>query len=300
MQGLLKISRGVDRLNGLLGRFVGWLTLVMVLVGAYNAVTRYGGRFTGTDLSSNTYIELQWYLFSLVFLLGAAYTLQRDRHVRVDVVYGRLGRRDTPHLGPQLFEGGGGADKRRAVLHAGHRAPEPLHLPDQHGVLPGPRERRHEALGIDRLLDEVVGSASHRVDRLLERSVAADQHDRGRRVDALQERVPVPAWQAQVGQDQVRRLAREDPFGGVDGLDRLDLVALLLEERDERRADEVLVLDQEDGGGVRHEASSPTPVGVFGPRSASSPAGGRRSSNAAPPSERLRATSSPPCARTMP
>lgn len=93
MQGLLKISRGVDRMNGLLGRLVGWLTLVMVLVGAYNAVTRYGGRFTGTDLSSNTYIELQWYLFSLVFLLGAAATLRRDQHVRVDVLYGRLSDR---------------------------------------------------------------------------------------------------------------------------------------------------------------------------------------------------------------
>ena len=67
-----------------------WLTLVMVGVGAYNALVRYLDRFTGLGLSSNTYIELQWYMYSLIFLLGAAYTLKHDAHVRVDVLLARL------------------------------------------------------------------------------------------------------------------------------------------------------------------------------------------------------------------
>lgn len=65
----------------------------MVLIGAYNALARYIDRFSGWGLSSNTYIELQWYLFSVLFLLGAAYTLKHDSHVRVDVFYGRLSAR---------------------------------------------------------------------------------------------------------------------------------------------------------------------------------------------------------------
>jgi TRAP-type mannitol/chloroaromatic compound transport system permease small subunit len=75
------------------GQGTSWLVLVMVLIGAYNAVARYLGRFLGTDLSSNAYIEAQWYLFSLVFLLGAAHALQSGSHVRVDVLYARLSRR---------------------------------------------------------------------------------------------------------------------------------------------------------------------------------------------------------------
>ena len=85
--------RFVDRLTDRLGRFVSWLVLLMVLIGAYNAIVRYLGRFTGTNLSSNLYLELQWYLFSLIFLLGAGYALKENAHVRVDVIYGRLGRR---------------------------------------------------------------------------------------------------------------------------------------------------------------------------------------------------------------
>ncbi len=86
-------ARATDRLTGALGRLVSWLVLAMVLIGAYNAVVRYLGRFTGANLSSNLYLELQWYLFSLVFLLGAGYALKENAHVRVDVLYGRLGRR---------------------------------------------------------------------------------------------------------------------------------------------------------------------------------------------------------------
>ncbi len=93
MELMLRIARLLDRLSEKTGQLVGWLTLAMVLIGAYNAVVRYLGRFFGWNLSSNAYIEIQWYLFSLVFLLGAAYTLRRGAHVRVDVFYGRLSKR---------------------------------------------------------------------------------------------------------------------------------------------------------------------------------------------------------------
>ena len=90
MSTWIRIAERIEAANEKIGRAVYWLTLAMVLVGAYNAVVRYLDRYTGLGLSSNTYIEMQWYLFSLVFLLGAAYTLKHDGHVRVDVLYGRL------------------------------------------------------------------------------------------------------------------------------------------------------------------------------------------------------------------
>ena len=93
MSALLRISAAIDWLNEQIGKLVGVLVLAVVGFGAFNALARYAGRFTETQLSSNAFIELQWYLFSLVFLLGAAYTLKRDQHVRVDVLYGRLGPR---------------------------------------------------------------------------------------------------------------------------------------------------------------------------------------------------------------
>ncbi|GBD32325.1 hypothetical protein HRbin33_01289 [bacterium HR33] len=89
----LKAARAIDRLSETVGRAVIWLSLVMVLVGSFNTVARYAGRRFGTELASNAYIELQWYLFSLLFLLGAGYTLKYDRHVRVDVIYARLSER---------------------------------------------------------------------------------------------------------------------------------------------------------------------------------------------------------------
>jgi TRAP-type mannitol/chloroaromatic compound transport system permease small subunit len=77
-------------MNDGIGSAVAWLALLMVLFGAYNAVARYATRFVGVNLSSNALNELQWYLFSIVFLLGAAWGLRHDVHVRVDVLYGRL------------------------------------------------------------------------------------------------------------------------------------------------------------------------------------------------------------------
>lgn len=90
MKRLLALSAAIDRINDLIGRGVSWLTMLMVLVASANAVLRYLGRFTGENLSSNAYLESQWYLFSLVFLLAATYTLRWDAHVRVDVFFGRL------------------------------------------------------------------------------------------------------------------------------------------------------------------------------------------------------------------
>ncbi len=93
MLGLLRVAHAIDWLNGRLGGAAAWLALAMVLVGAFNAVARYAGRFTSHSLSSNFYIELSWYLFATLFLLCGADALRRDAHVRVDVLYGRLSPR---------------------------------------------------------------------------------------------------------------------------------------------------------------------------------------------------------------
>jgi TRAP-type mannitol/chloroaromatic compound transport system permease small subunit len=106
MDSWLGLAARIDRLNERIGAVVSWLVLLMVLVGAYNAVARYLGRSLGVSLSSNAYIELQWYAFSLVFLLGAAYTLRHGGHVRVDVLYGRLsprGKAWTDLVGTVVF-----------------------------------------------------------------------------------------------------------------------------------------------------------------------------------------------------
>lgn len=92
MDRWLRWAHRIDRMNEWAGRALYWLTLGMVGVGAFNAIARYLDKYTGLGLSSNMWIELQWYLFSLVFLLGAAYTLKYDDHVRVDVLYSRLTR----------------------------------------------------------------------------------------------------------------------------------------------------------------------------------------------------------------
>ena len=93
MRAWLRLSRWIDRLNLALGRLVAWLALLMIAIGAYNALARYLGRFIGFNLSSNAYLELQQYLFSAIVLLAAAAVLAKDEHVRVDVLYGRLGGR---------------------------------------------------------------------------------------------------------------------------------------------------------------------------------------------------------------
>lgn len=93
MQLLLSLAARIDACNRAVARAVSWLLLLMVLVGAYNAVARYLERDAGLQLSSNALAELQWYLFGLAFLLGAPYALKRGAHVRVDVLYGGLSER---------------------------------------------------------------------------------------------------------------------------------------------------------------------------------------------------------------
>ena len=82
---LLALSRAIDAVNERIGRVVCWLTLLVVLVATANAILRYGFRF-----GSNSLIEAQWYMFALIFLFGASWTLAKGAHVRVDILYGRM------------------------------------------------------------------------------------------------------------------------------------------------------------------------------------------------------------------
>jgi TRAP-type mannitol/chloroaromatic compound transport system permease small subunit len=88
MSGLLALARAIDRINEAIGRWVSWLILLAVLVSAGNAVVR-----KTFNVSSNAWLELQWYLFGGAFLLAAAYTLKQNEHIRIDIVYGAFSRR---------------------------------------------------------------------------------------------------------------------------------------------------------------------------------------------------------------
>lgn len=101
--GIDRWTARVDSWSGAVGRVLGWLTVLMIVIGAFNAIARYSGRFVGMNLSSNAYLELQWYLFSAIFLLGASYALSRGAHVRVDVLYSRMSPRIQ--AGVDLFGG---------------------------------------------------------------------------------------------------------------------------------------------------------------------------------------------------
>ena len=106
MRPLLRLAHAIDRLTAAVGQVTFWLLLAMVGLGALTAVLRYVGRPLGASLVSNGMLEGQWYLFGAVFLLGAAYALQENAHVRVDVLYGRLserGRAWIDLLGGVLF-----------------------------------------------------------------------------------------------------------------------------------------------------------------------------------------------------
>ena len=85
MRNLLSLSRLIDAMNERVGHLVYWLVLVAVLVSAGNAIVR-----KLFNMSSNAFLETQWYLFSAVFLLSAGFTLLRNEHVRIDVIAGRL------------------------------------------------------------------------------------------------------------------------------------------------------------------------------------------------------------------
>lgn len=88
MKRLLQISRLIDAMTERVGRSIYWLVLIAVLVSAVNASVR-----KIFDMSSNAFLELQWYLFSAVFLLGAGYALLKQEHVRIDVIYGKFSKR---------------------------------------------------------------------------------------------------------------------------------------------------------------------------------------------------------------
>jgi TRAP-type mannitol/chloroaromatic compound transport system permease small subunit len=83
----------VDGLNNKIGAGIRWLALLMVLVGAGTALLRYFARGFEWSLNLTPPTEVQWYLFSLIFLLGAAYGLNQNVHVRVDVLYERLSKK---------------------------------------------------------------------------------------------------------------------------------------------------------------------------------------------------------------
>jgi TRAP-type mannitol/chloroaromatic compound transport system permease small subunit len=84
----LTACRFIDRINAFLGRSVMWLILLAILVSAGNAIIR-----KAFDISSNAWLELQWYLFGWAFLVAASYTLQQNEHIRIDIISNALSRR---------------------------------------------------------------------------------------------------------------------------------------------------------------------------------------------------------------
>ena len=88
MKFLISISRFIDTVNEKIGHAVSWALLIAVLICTGNSLIRYIFK-----TSSNGWLEIQWYLFSAVFLLGTSYTLRRNEHVRIDVISGRFSKR---------------------------------------------------------------------------------------------------------------------------------------------------------------------------------------------------------------
>jgi TRAP-type mannitol/chloroaromatic compound transport system permease small subunit len=85
MSGLLALSRTIDGVSRLVGQLAEYLVLLCALISAFNAMSRYL-----FNASSNGWLEIQWYLFAYVVLLGSAYTLKNNGHVRVDLIYGNV------------------------------------------------------------------------------------------------------------------------------------------------------------------------------------------------------------------
>lgn len=88
MQRLLAVSRAIDLLNEKVGIICNLLVLLACLVSAANAMSRYA-----FSISSNSYLELQWYMFAVMVMFGASYTLKRNEHVRVEIFYLLLSER---------------------------------------------------------------------------------------------------------------------------------------------------------------------------------------------------------------
>jgi TRAP-type mannitol/chloroaromatic compound transport system permease small subunit len=88
MSFFLSLSQSIDALNERIGLAVSWALLAAVLICAGNALIRYS-----FNISSNAWLEIQWYLFGAIFLLASSYTLKRNEHVRIDVIVGRFSKR---------------------------------------------------------------------------------------------------------------------------------------------------------------------------------------------------------------
>ena len=88
MQSLLKLSNGIDAFTRWVGKRLAWLILVAVVVSALNAIVR-----KTFDTSSNSWLELQWVLFSIVFLLCSSWTLLDNEHIRIDIINNMLPKR---------------------------------------------------------------------------------------------------------------------------------------------------------------------------------------------------------------
>jgi TRAP-type mannitol/chloroaromatic compound transport system permease small subunit len=88
VRALLKLSEAIDWLNGKFGVIANWLVLLACLISAANAASRYA-----FNASSNAWLEIQWYLFAGMVLLGGPYTLKMNEHVRVDLIYGMVSER---------------------------------------------------------------------------------------------------------------------------------------------------------------------------------------------------------------
>ena len=84
----MSLSRAIDKLNDKVASIVTWALLAAVIVCTINALVRYL-----FNISSNAWLELQWYLFATIFMLASAHTLRRDEHVRIDVITGRFSKR---------------------------------------------------------------------------------------------------------------------------------------------------------------------------------------------------------------
>jgi len=88
MKLLLKLSGAIDLMNAKFGQLANWLVLFACVISAGNAMVRYS-----VSMSSNAWLEIQWYMFGGMVMLGAAHTLRMNEHVRVDVLYSRYGER---------------------------------------------------------------------------------------------------------------------------------------------------------------------------------------------------------------
>jgi TRAP-type mannitol/chloroaromatic compound transport system permease small subunit len=88
MSFLLSLSKYIDALNERIGLGISWALLLAVLICSGNAIVRYS-----FNISSNAWLEIQWYLFGAIFLLASSYTLRRNEHVRIDVIVGRFSKR---------------------------------------------------------------------------------------------------------------------------------------------------------------------------------------------------------------